>query len=115
FEIMHREPSIQDLPGAVAIERSAGEIRLENVTFRYRPELTPAVERLNLHIQPGKYYALVGSSGAGKSTILSLLLRFYDPNAGAAEGRPHPAAGRSHVGPGFGSGAGDSGGIRAPL
>ncbi|MBV9998762.1 MAG: ATP-binding cassette domain-containing protein [Verrucomicrobia bacterium] len=83
FEIMHREPSIQDLPAAVALGRSAGDIRIENVTFRYRPELPPAVQQLNLHIEPGKYYALVGSSGAGKSTILSLLLRFYDPDEGA--------------------------------
>ncbi|HEY0790080.1 MAG TPA: ABC transporter transmembrane domain-containing protein, partial [Chthoniobacterales bacterium] len=83
FEIMHREPSIKDLAGAVRIEGSRGDIRLENVTFRYRPELPPALLAFNLHIEPGKYYALVGSSGAGKSTVLSLLLRFYDPNEGA--------------------------------
>jgi ATP-binding cassette, subfamily B, bacterial MsbA len=83
FEIMQNEPTIQDREGSVAIEHSTGDFRLENVTFSYRPELTPAVRNVNLHIPPWKYYALVGSSGAGKSTMLSLLLRFYEPNSGA--------------------------------
>ena len=82
FEIMNREPVIKDRPEAVEITGSNGDIRIENVTFRYRPGLPAAVHDLSLHIEPGKYYALVGSSGAGKSTILSLLLRFYEPEAG---------------------------------
>ncbi len=82
FDIMGREPTIQDAADAVELTRSHGDLLLENVTFAYRPELPPAVRDLHLHIAPGKYYALVGSSGAGKSTILSLLLRFYDPQAG---------------------------------
>ncbi len=83
FEILHQKPTIQDRPGSAAITSSRGDIRLDNVSFRYRPELPPAVVNLNLHVPPGRYFALVGSSGAGKSTILSLLLRFYEPNAGA--------------------------------
>jgi ATP-binding cassette, subfamily B, bacterial MsbA len=83
FEIMQNEPTIQDREGSVAIEQSTGDFRLENVMFSYRPELPPAIRNVNLHIPPGKYYALVGSSGAGKSTMLSLLLRFYEPNSGA--------------------------------
>jgi subfamily B ATP-binding cassette protein MsbA len=82
FEIMNREPVIKDRPEAVEITGSNGDIRIENVTFRYRPGLPAAVRDLSLHIEPGKYYALVGSSGAGKSTILSLLLRFYEAEAG---------------------------------
>jgi len=82
FEIMNREPAIKDRPGAEEITGSDGDIRIESVTFRYRPGLHAAVHDLSLHIEPGKYYALVGSSGAGKSTILSLLLRFYEPEAG---------------------------------
>lgn len=82
FEILNRQPAIQDKPDAVVIGHSAGDIRIENLTFRYRPGLPSAVHDLSLHIAPGKYYALVGSSGAGKSTILSLLLRFYEPEAG---------------------------------
>jgi ATP-binding cassette, subfamily B, bacterial MsbA len=82
FEIMNREPVIKDRPEAVEITGSKGDIRHESVTFRYRPGLPAAIRDLSLHIEPGKYYALVGSSGAGKSTILSLLLRFYEPEAG---------------------------------
>jgi ATP-binding cassette, subfamily B, bacterial MsbA len=82
FEILNRQPAIQDAPGAVQIQGSQGDIRIENVTFRYRPGLPAAVHNLSLHVEPGKYYALVGSSGAGKSTILSLLLRFYEAEAG---------------------------------
>jgi ATP-binding cassette, subfamily B, bacterial MsbA len=82
FEIMNREPVIKDRPEALEITGSKGDIRIDNVTFRYRPGLPAAVHDLSLHIEPGKYYALVGSSGAGKSTILSLLLRFYEPEAG---------------------------------
>jgi subfamily B ATP-binding cassette protein MsbA len=60
-----------------------GDVRLENVTFRYRPGLPAALNGIDLHIEPGRYYALVGSSGAGKSTILSLLLRFYEAEGGS--------------------------------
>jgi subfamily B ATP-binding cassette protein MsbA len=82
FEILNRKPSIQDRPDAVEISGSTGEIELENVTFRYRPGLPAALRGFDLRIEPGRYYALVGSSGAGKSTILSLLLRFYEPEGG---------------------------------
>jgi ATP-binding cassette, subfamily B, bacterial MsbA len=82
FEIMNRRPAIQDRPNARDLETCQGELRIEEVTFRYRPGLPPAVSDLSLHIAPGKYYALVGSSGAGKSTVLSLLLRFYEPESG---------------------------------
>jgi ATP-binding cassette, subfamily B, bacterial MsbA len=83
FEIMRMKPAIQDRPNSIVISESKGDIRFDNVSFRYRPELPFAVQNLNLHIAPGKYFALVGSSGAGKSTILSLLLRFYEPDSGA--------------------------------
>src|SRR5260370_1746301 len=82
-EIMKMKPAIQDRIGSIAIAESKGDIRFENVTFRYRPELPTAVNNLNLHIEPGKYFSLVGASGAGKSSILSLLLRFYEPHSGA--------------------------------
>ena len=82
FEIMNRQPTIVDRPGTVELESCAGDILFENVTFRYRPGLPTAIRNLNLHIEPGKYFALVGSSGAGKSTILSLLLHFYEPESG---------------------------------
>jgi ATP-binding cassette, subfamily B, bacterial MsbA len=82
FEILDRKPSIQDRADAIEISGNIGEIQIEKVTFRYRPGLLPALRNFDLHIEPGRYYALVGSSGAGKSTILSLLLRFYEPERG---------------------------------
>jgi len=82
FEVLKRQPAIQDAPGAIEIGGSEGDIRIENVTFRYRPGLPSAVQNLSLHVEPGRYYALVGMSGAGKSSILSLLLRFYEPESG---------------------------------
>jgi len=83
FELMHVEPEIKDAPDAAELGHARGEIVFENVGFSYRADLSPAVQEINLKIEPGKTYALVGQSGAGKSTILSLLLRFYDPQTGA--------------------------------
>jgi subfamily B ATP-binding cassette protein MsbA len=82
FKILDSEPSVQDAPDATVLSHSDGAITLENVTFRYHGGVTDAVKDLNLDIEPGKTYALVGASGAGKSTILSLLLRLYDPDSG---------------------------------
>jgi ATP-binding cassette subfamily B protein len=63
--------------------RAAGEIRFEHIEFRYpsRPD-TAALEDFSLHVRPGETVALVGPSGAGKSTVLQLLMRFHDPDAG---------------------------------
>jgi subfamily B ATP-binding cassette protein MsbA len=82
FALLDSSPTVQDAPGAVDLVRSEGRIDFEGVTFRYATGVTDAVQDLDLRIQPGKTYALVGPSGAGKSTILSLLLRLYDPTAG---------------------------------
>jgi len=82
FAILDSKPSIQDTPDALELPPSGGRMELENVTFQYDGGVTNAVENLNLTIEPGKTYALVGASGAGKSTILSLLLRLYDPVSG---------------------------------
>jgi ATP-binding cassette, subfamily B, bacterial MsbA len=82
FNILDSEPAVQDAPGAIALPSSEGRIDLENVTFRYAAGSTDAVKDINLQIDPGKNYALVGASGAGKSTILSLILRLYDPISG---------------------------------
>ncbi len=83
FALLDTEPTVQDAPNAVALSSSQGRIDFENVTFRYANTVTDAITDLTLHIQPGKTHALVGPSGAGKSTILSLILRLYDPTSGA--------------------------------
>ncbi|HET9368134.1 MAG TPA: ABC transporter ATP-binding protein [Candidatus Udaeobacter sp.] len=83
FALLDSESTVQDVPNAVALRLSQGRIDFENVTFRYANTLTDAISNLTLHIQPGKTHALVGASGAGKSTILSLILRLYDPTSGA--------------------------------
>jgi ATP-binding cassette, subfamily B, bacterial MsbA len=83
FGLLDSAPTVYDVPGAVDLASSEGRIDFEHVTFRYATGITDAVQDLNLRIEPGKSYALVGPSGAGKSTILSLILRLYDPTSGA--------------------------------
>jgi subfamily B ATP-binding cassette protein MsbA len=82
FSILDAESTVRDTPGAIDLPRSQGLLELEKVTFRYAGGVSDAVKDLNLRIESGKSYALVGASGAGKSTILSLLLRLYDPTKG---------------------------------
>jgi subfamily B ATP-binding cassette protein MsbA len=85
FALLDTEPTVRDLADATKLTSATGEIDFENVTFRYANTVTDAVSNLTLHIEPGKTYALVGASGAGKSTILSLILRLYDPTSGAVK------------------------------
>ena len=78
--------AVVDEPNAVALQVTHGDIRFENVTFAYGatgPQARSVIDRLSLHIRPGEKIGLVGRSGAGKSTITNLLLRFYD----VADGR----------------------------
>jgi subfamily B ATP-binding cassette protein MsbA len=82
FSILDSEPDVKDTPGAKPLTQCRGLIEFDDVTFRYSNTVTNAVSNLQLQIEPGKSYALVGASGAGKSTILSLILRFYDPTTG---------------------------------
>lgn len=81
FEIVDTVPAIQDKPEAVPIPELKGEIRLENVTFGYRP-YEPVLKNVNLHIKPGETLGIVGHSGAGKSTLINLINRFYDVDEG---------------------------------
>jgi subfamily B ATP-binding cassette protein MsbA len=83
FELLEVEPSIKDKPDAVPLPHAHGAITFTDVTFTYNPKRPPALRRVSLSIEPGKSYALVGASGAGKSTMFSLLLRFYDPETGS--------------------------------
>src|SRR5207253_1512546 len=82
FALLDSESTVQDAPNAAVLSSSQGRIDFENVTFRYANTVTDAISNLTLRIYPGKTHALVGASGAGKSTILSLILRLYDPTSG---------------------------------
>jgi len=85
FALLDSKPTVQDAPNAVALSSSQGRIAFDDVTFRYATTVTDAISNLTLHVESGKTYALVGASGAGKSTILSLILRLYDPTSGAVK------------------------------
>jgi ATP-binding cassette subfamily B multidrug efflux pump len=79
---LSRPRAVVDAPGARALVVTRGEVRFDNVTFRYRDEAAPVIEQLNLTVRPGEKIGLIGRSGAGKSTLVNLLLRFHDVQAG---------------------------------
>lgn len=81
FEIMSQTPTVLDAPDPLVIDRARGHLEFQNVTFAYGTN-TPAVREISLKIEAGKQFALVGASGAGKTTLFGLLLRFYDPQSG---------------------------------
>jgi ATP-binding cassette subfamily B protein len=84
FELLDEEPEIVDQPGAVELPRVAGEIRFDGVSFAYGsgPDAVLALDDVDLLIPPGMTVALVGATGAGKSTFVKLVARFHDPTAG---------------------------------
>src|SRR4029453_9354692 len=85
FSILDSPSTVEDAQNAIALSSSQGRIDFEDVTFRYANTVTDAVSNLTFHVESGKTYALVGASGAGKSTILSLILRLYDPTSGSVK------------------------------
>jgi ATP-binding cassette subfamily B protein len=81
FELLDEEPDLVDKPDAVVLPRIRGEIEFDDVTFAYSGD-NPALCSIDLHIPPGQTVALVGATGAGKSTLAKLVARFYDPDHG---------------------------------
>ncbi len=82
MEIMNIEPDIADAPNAVDLKDVKGDISFEDVTFSYNDHSDTVLKGVNLEVPAGAYMALVGSSGAGKTTLCSLIPRFYDVNSG---------------------------------
>jgi ATP-binding cassette subfamily B protein len=81
FQVLDEVPDVMDREGAVPLEDVKGEVRFEDVSFGYSDDL-PVLEDVNLTARPGRTIALVGPTGAGKTTIINLLTRFYDVDSG---------------------------------
>ena len=84
-EIMKIEPDIADQPNAAELKNVKGNISFRNVSFRYQDNADVVLNHVTLDVPAGAYMALVGSSGAGKTTLCSLIPRFYDVTDGAVE------------------------------
>jgi len=84
FELLDEEPELVDRPGAVQLDGLRGELSFEDVSFRYGEDDAGAwaLRDVSLHVPPGQTVALVGETGAGKSTLAKLVARFYDPTLG---------------------------------
>jgi ATP-binding cassette subfamily B protein len=82
FEILDTEPELTDAPDAVVLDDVAGEVVFDHVDFSYVPGV-PVIKDMSFHARPGQTMALVGPTGAGKTTMVNLLTRFYDIDGGA--------------------------------
>jgi subfamily B ATP-binding cassette protein MsbA len=84
LEVLETDCQVKDLPGARRAPDFRGQVELERVSFSYRPNY-PILKQVSLVINPGQVAALVGPTGAGKTTIISLIPRFYDPDTGTVK------------------------------
>ena len=81
-ELMEVQPEVRDAPDAQVMGTAEGDIRVEDMSFRYAPDGEEVLSHINLHIRPGETVAVVGPSGGGKSTLCALIPRFYDVTEG---------------------------------
>lgn len=81
FDLIDEEPIVPDAPDATVLPMGAGSVEFEHVKFRYVPDI-PLIEDMNLRVWPGQRIALVGPTGCGKTTLVNLLMRFYEINGG---------------------------------
>ncbi len=82
FALIDEKPIIPERSDAACLDEVDGRVDLEHVAFSYVPEV-PLIDNLNLNVKPGQRVAIVGPTGCGKTTIINLLMRFYDVNSGA--------------------------------
>lgn len=82
FELIEEQPQIPDKKDAIAIDGADGNIQLENVCFSYTPD-KKLIQNFNLSVSPGQRVAIVGPTGCGKTTLINLLMRFYDVTSGS--------------------------------
>lgn len=82
FEIIDAVPDIKDKPDAITLPAVRGNIEWRDLSFHYDPQ-SPVLNQVNLKVEPGQVLAIVGRTGSGKTTLASLLIRFYDPTGGA--------------------------------
>ena len=81
FDLIEEQPQVSDKEGALTPQNFKGEVTLKNVSFSYVPD-QKLIENFNLRVQPGQRIAIVGPTGCGKTTLINLLMRFYDVNDG---------------------------------
>ena len=84
FELIDQEPQLPDAENALVLENAQGNITLENVYFSYTPE-KKLIQNFNLQVKPGERVAIVGPTGCGKTTLINLLMRFYDVEQGSIQ------------------------------
>lgn len=103
FDLLEQPSEMPDAPDAKVLSAVQGDVKIDDVFFSYRPEQR-LIENLNLHAAPGQRIAIVGPTGCGKTTIINLLMRFYDVNSGviAVDGVPIRSATRQSLRTGYG-------------
>ena len=89
FDFIDETPILPEAPDAVELPHGAGAVEFEHVKFRYVPDV-PLIEDMNLKVEPGQRIALVGPTGCGKTTLVNLLMRFYEINGGTLRLDGHP-------------------------
>ena len=84
FELIEEQPQVPDAADAETLQKADGQVLLENVWFSYTPD-RKLIENLNLQVNPGQRIAIVGPTGCGKTTLINLLMRFYDVDSGSIQ------------------------------
>jgi len=103
FEILDQQPETADSPDAVELKNISGKVEFRDVCFGYNPD-NPVLKNVSFTVQPGQTVALVGPTGAGKTTVVNLIARFYDPTSGEIllDNKPLTAYTRSSLRKAFG-------------